>query len=114
MLFQHCLSLAALVLPLLNAHMLPPPPAADVSQSAASSTITSAPIASASSTAESACSPVDSQGNPVMNAPCNVLANITALCSESSDGGAASPAEEQNCYCGSGGEGLDFWEDLAG
>ncbi|MCJ1283811.1 CSN-associated deubiquitinating enzyme Ubp12 [Xylographa opegraphella] len=65
------------------------------------------------------CFPSDAAGNPFVDAPCNQIANVSAICNygdEDVDEGVdqQSPADQQSCYCDANGKGALFFEYLAG
>ena len=62
------------------------------------------------------CFPSDAAGNPFVDAPCNQIANVSAICNYGEDEGVdlQSPIDQQSCYCESKGKGALFFEYLAG
>ncbi|MCJ1390087.1 CSN-associated deubiquitinating enzyme Ubp12 [Xylographa bjoerkii] len=90
------------------------------SLSGSASVATSAsPSASVSAGIDSLCFPSDAAGNPFVDAPCNQIANVSAICNygdTDADGGTAeqSPADQQSCYCDPYGKGALFFEYLEG
>ena len=65
------------------------------------------------------CFPSDAAGDPFLDAPCNQIANVSAICDygdANADEGSAqqSPAEQQSCYCNPNGQGALFFEYLEG
>ena len=88
------------------------------------SEITSAAASASASASVSAgidalCFPSDAAGNPFVDAPCNQIANVSAICNYGDDdadegGDQQSPADQQSCYCEPKGKGALFFEYLAG
>ncbi|MCJ1414649.1 CSN-associated deubiquitinating enzyme Ubp12 [Xylographa parallela] len=62
------------------------------------------------------CFPSDAAGNAFVDAPCNQIANVSAICNYGEDEGVdlQSPIDQQSCYCESKGKGALFFEYLAG